>query len=110
MDQQQQVAKPEEAQESAEKDPSKVVVTFKQQVDRAAEELDIWAHAERDLGTMVVGEAQEARIKAFLLRELEFSYGPGLVAAINPVWDQGNLDKLRGEYKKVGHGHAGHTS
>ena len=67
----------------------------------AAEQLDIWAQAEAELGAMDKGQDQEGRLKAYLLHELDFSYGPGHVAAINPVWDQSELERLLTEFNQV---------
>lgn len=37
-------------------------------------------------------------MQAFLNAEMEFAYGPGHVAAINPVWDQRVLEGLLDDY------------
>ena len=71
----------------------------------AEEELDVWKRAEHDLalvgGQAVAGEGQDERLKAFLLKEFDYAYGPGHVAAINPVWDQSRLDNLLKEFQTV---------
>lgn len=75
--------------------------SYHDQVHMAAGQLDIWAQAEADLGTMEKGQAQEERLKAFLQKEFDFSYGLGHVAAINPVWDQSELERLLREFNQV---------
>ena len=84
---------------SALRDPK--AATYRDQVHMAAEQLDIWAQAEAELGAMDKGQDQEGRLKAYLLHELDFSYGPGHVAAINPVWDQSELERLLREFNQV---------
>ena len=72
----------------------------------AEEELDVWKRAERELEQMEDGKEQDERLKSFLVKEFDFAYGPGHVAAVNPVWDQSRLDKLVNEFNHVsGGGH-----
>ena len=50
-------------------------------------ELDVWESAAKDLGPMDDAEDdnEEVRLKGFISRELEFSYGTNQISAINPI-------------------------
>lgn len=45
-------------------------------------------------------------LQKFIGDELIYSYGPGQVASVNPVWNQDLLDGLLREYNEVGVGMA----
>ncbi|KAG1660223.1 hypothetical protein FOA52_005093 [Chlamydomonas sp. UWO 241] len=62
--------------------------------------LDVWHQAETVLAEFS-DDDQEAKMKGFLLREIDYSYGPNQVSAINPVWDQRKLERLLKDYNNV---------
>ena len=56
--------------------------------------LDVWKSAAMDLGPMDDGEDNDAeeKLKSFIKKELDFSYGPNHIAAINPVCESEKSD------------------
>lgn len=71
-------------------------------ISKDDKKLDVWAFSKEELMELqATGDDMETVLKTYVHRELDYCYGPGQVAAINPVWDQSALDKLLGEYNKV---------
>ncbi|GAX72896.1 hypothetical protein CEUSTIGMA_g351.t1 [Chlamydomonas eustigma] len=71
------------------------------QLRMTEDELDVWKQAAQKLGVMAKDEEQDKVLQAFIQSELDFSYGSNHVAAVNPVWDQEELENVLNEYNKL---------
>ncbi|GFH07947.1 SMC hinge domain-containing protein [Haematococcus lacustris] len=68
-------------------------------VNMRADERQQLLHAEAVLGDAAAPNA--GAVQDFIHGEMEFCYGRGCVASVNPVWDQSELEGLLDDYTKT---------
>ncbi|GFH18694.1 uncharacterized protein HaLaN_15542 [Haematococcus lacustris] len=72
---------------------------YSKEVKPNDDKLDPWKQAEAVLGDAAAPNA--GAVQDFIHGEMEFCYGRGCVASVNPVWDQSELEGLLDDYTKL---------
>ncbi|KAL6760771.1 hypothetical protein V8C86DRAFT_1039267 [Haematococcus lacustris] len=72
---------------------------YSKEVKPNDDKLDPWKQAEAVLGDAAAPNA--GAVQDFIHGEMEFCYGRGCVASVNPVWDQSELEGLLDDYTKT---------